>query len=166
MTVSADIACKVTAKESKANAGLGNSNLFHVFDFVANLNDGTVDGQIDVVYSTTSTATASPDTYDVLGGLNSQLDGSVLSFVDLCGIFVRVKTSTPGTNLVIGGGSNPIVGPWIATGDGAQIGPAGMFVWFDPIDGIQPAAGTGDTLTIDPGAGTVEYDLLLLGRSA
>lgn len=165
MAVNADITIRVSAKESRSN-DLGTSKLTHLLELVRSYGSGTSSNQFDVVYSDTHSAAASAKTYDVLGSLASVLTGATVSCVDLCGIVVKNKSTTSGDVLSIGAGSNPVTGPWIASGDGVKIGPGGIFVWLDPVDGISPVAGTGDVLTVDPGAKTIEFDILLLGRSA
>jgi hypothetical protein len=125
---------------------------------------GTSDNQIDRVWSDTRSAAGAADPLDVRGGITSQLDGSTIQLADLCLVAIRNKSTT--ATLSIGGGSNPITGLWGASGDIIKIPPGGIFLWWAPDDGIATVAGTGDILNVDPGAFTIEYDILLAGRSA
>ncbi len=165
MPLATSIDVSLKARETEA-ADLGTSRLIH--SLVQNLYYPTGAGasQLDVVYHASASAAAAADTYDVLGSLSSVLTGDAISFVTLCGIIVVNKSTTSTELLTIGAGSNPITGLWAASGDAIKIGPGGVFLWLDVQDGITPVAGTGDVLTIDPGADTISYDLALLGRSA
>ncbi len=165
MAVTTDISIRVASKESRSN-DLGESKLTHLLELVKAYGSGTSSNQFDVVYSDTHSAAAAAKTYDVLGSLASVLTGATVSFVDLCGVIVKNNSTTSGDVLSIGAGSNPVTGLWIASGDGVKIGPGGMFIWLDPIDGISPVAGTGDVITVDPGAKTISFSIILLGRSA
>ena len=165
MTVKTNLNIAASILEESAQ-DLGTASMTHLLSLVKGYGNGTSAGQFDVVYSDTHTAAGSAKTYDVLGSLSSVLTGSAISFVTLCGIIVKNKSTTSTEILSIGAGANPVTGLWIATGDGIKVGPSGMFVWLDPVDGIAPVAATGDTLTIDPGADTIEFDIILLGRSA
>lgn len=165
MTVKTDLALALSVKEEESN-DLGNTRGVFNFDLAKFFASGTGSNQFDRVYTDTQTASGSAVTYDVLGALSSVLTGDAISFVTLCGIFIKNKSTTSTEVLSIGGGSNPIAGLWGAGGDLVKIGPGGLFVWLDPVDGITPVAGTGDILQIDPGADTIAFDLVLLGRSA
>lgn len=164
-TVKTDFSVTLKAKEEEV-CDLGTSRLTHTFAWSEFFAAGATASKFDRVYSDSATAAASAATYDVLGGLNSVLTGDPGSFVTLTGILIRNKSTTSTEILSIGGGSNPIAGLWGAGGDLIKLGPGGTFVWLDPVDGVTPVAGTGDILQIDPGADTIAFDLVLLGRSA
>jgi len=165
VTVKTDLALALSVKE-EASGDLGNTRGVFNFNLAKFFASGTGSNQFDVVYSDTHEAAASAKTYDLLGSLTSVLTGSAISFVTLNGIFIKNKSTTSTEVLSIGGGSNPVSGLWGAGGDLIKVGPGGLFAWFDPVDGITPVAGTGDILQIDPGSDTIEFDILLLGRSA
>jgi len=159
MTVKTDLALRITSTEEVAT-DLGTSKATHALEMVEYYPDGAAPGSFDVIYSATATATAAPDRYDVLGDLNSPLAGPKLSFATLCGIVIKNLSTTATENLIIGGGANAAIPAQ------QPLGPAGIYVWFDPIDGITPVAGTGDLIQIDPSANTINYHIILLGRSA
>lgn len=165
MSVKTDFDFLVQAKEELAG-DLGTSKATWSLALSQFLASGTSANQFDVVYSDSHSAAAAVKTYDLLGSLASVLTGAAISFVTLNAVIIKNKSTTSTEILSIGGGSNPVAGLWGASGDIIKLGPGGLFVWFDPVDGIAPVAGTGDILQIDPGADTIEFDLLLLGRSA
>jgi hypothetical protein len=164
-TVKTDYSFSVSCKEEEVQ-DLGTSRMTHLVSLSSFLPSGTGANQLDRVYSDSSTPVGSPDTLDLLGTLSSLLTGATISFVTLNGIIIRNKSTTSTEVLSIGGGSNPVAGLWGAGGDLIKIGPGGVFMWWDPVDGITPVAGTGDILQIDPGADTIAYDVLLVGQSA
>lgn len=159
MTVSTNFDIRLSATEEVAT-DLGTSKATHALDLVQFFGDGVVASTFDVVYSDSNTATAAPATYDVLGSLVGPLAGLALDFTTLNGIVIKNLSTTATENLIIGGGANPVIPAQ------QPLGPGGIFVWFDPIDGISPGAGTADILLIDPTAATVAFEILLLGRSA
>jgi len=165
VSVKTDLTIRFHAKEEEDN-DLGDSRLVQLLELTKFYPSGTGASQFDVVYGDSGSAAGSAVSVDLLGSLTSVLTGAAISFVELCGIVIRNKSTTSTEVLTIGGGSNPVVGLWGASGDAIKVGPGGVFVWFDPIDGVSPIAGTGDLLAIDPGSDTIAYDLLLLGRSA
>jgi len=127
---------------------------------------GTSASQADVVFSQTLSAAASPQTLDLRGGQNSELTGAALNFVEVIAVIIRNKSTTATENLTIGAGSNPWGGMHGATTHTNVIGPGGLFVWTSPIDGVAATAGTADILTVDPGADTISFDAIIIGRSA
>jgi hypothetical protein len=127
---------------------------------------GTDNGDIDRVWSESADATTTPTTLDVLGTLTSRLNqGNTVSTVELNVMVITNEADVGGGNLLVGGGSNPIAGIWMASGDGITIPPQGFAVWAAPQAGIAPVAGTGDILTIAASTGTVAYKIGLAGRS-
>jgi|TARA_R100001530_G_scaffold124435_2_gene92632 hypothetical protein len=164
-TVKTDFTLTLKAKEEESN-DLGTSRMTHNLAVSSFFAAGSTASKFDRVYSDSGSAAGSAVAIDVLGGLSSVLTGDAGSFVTLNGILIRNKSTTSTEILSIGGGSNPIVGCWGATGDLIKLGPGGTFVWLDPVDGVTPVAGTGDILTLDPGSDTISYDVVLLGRSA
>jgi hypothetical protein len=125
---------------------------------------GTDNSEIDRVWSDTRSAAASADDLDLRGSLASAIDGAVLNFAEVCCIAIRNRSST-GT-LSIGGGSNPFISWLGASGDIIKVPPGGILFLFNPVGGFATTAGTADILRIDPGADTIEYDVLIAGRSA
>jgi hypothetical protein len=145
--------------------GLGTPTEIHEIAALVALANGTGANQSDRVYSASGTLTATTLDVDLTGALTTKVTGAV-NFVELTAIVIRNKSTTASAVLTVGAGSNPVVSPWIATGDGAKIGPGGVFVLTSPIDGLAVVAATGDILRLDSGAATIPYEILLIGRSA
>lgn len=165
MSVTANLTLKLSAREV-ATGDLRDATADHLWQQATAFESGTGATQCDRVWSDTRTAAASADTIDLLGTL-TDITGATISFVDILGFGIRNKSSTTGENLTVGAGSNPWV-DWVGTsGDQVVIPPGGAFFWFaGTTDDVQPTAGTGDVLTIDPGSDSITYDLILFGRSA
>lgn len=131
--------------------------------------NGTDNDQGNRIWADTRTAAGSADPIDLLGTLASEMgDIPSISFVDLSMILIHNKATTTGYLLTVGAGSNPtFTGLWGATGDAIKVHPGGLFLWESGgVDAVSPVAATGDLLTVDPGANTVTYDIVLVGRSA
>ena len=169
MTVTARFEDRITVDEI-VSRDLGVSRLPHTWiggtEFPFSLPDGTGASQQDVVFTDTRIAAAAVDDLDLRGGLNSQLTGLALQFVEVTTLAIRNTSTVSGEFLLVGAGSNPWI-TWLgATGDILRIGPGGILRVSSPIDGFATTAATADILRIDPGAATITYDIMLLGRSA
>lgn len=73
-------------------------------------------------------------------------------------LFIENLETTTGKKITIGGGD------WAGTAmmlqdstDKLRIGPGGLLLWVDPIDGGTVTASTGDGLLVDSGSNTVAY---------
>ena len=164
MPASSELNVNVRVTET-GTGGLGVPTEIHQIGWALAMLTGTAANQSDRVWSSSGTLTATTLDLDLSGGLNTKVTGA-FNFVELTAIIIRNKATGTGANLIVGAGSNPIVAPWIAAGDGAKIGPGGVLVLTSPIDGYAVVAGTGDILRLDSGAATVPYEILLIGRSA
>lgn len=175
MAVQLQASVVLTAYETSAN-DLGNAQQAHRFEFPGSLSStggvyatGTASNQQDRVWSDTRSAAAAADTIDLAGSLTAAIGGATITFVEVRGIAIRNKATTAAHILSVGAGSNPAFsGLFGATGDVIKVPASGMFFWHAPLDGggLAVTAGTGDILTIDPGANTVSYDILIWGASA
>lgn len=128
---------------------------------------GTTDAsfQQDLVHSDTISLAGSATALDLAGGLTDAF-GTAITMVEVTGITVRNNSTTTGEIIIIGAGSNPLLN-WVnATGDAVKIGPKGVFHISSPFNGFAVTAGTGDILTLDPGADTISCDYIIHGRSA
>ena len=113
----------------------------------------------------------------VAGGANDDLDlagvladafGSVITSAEIVGLVIMSDSTNP-ASLVVGGGSNPWIAPWIATGDGVKVPVGGVFCLFgQDATGIGAViAATGDILRINnPGGTPANYQIAILARSA
>ena len=158
----------IEAVEIDDDAGAGSQQkvLKHRLAYEKTFESGTTDGtHMDRVWSSDADATTTPQDADLIGGLTSVLDsGNAASFADLCVVALCNDESSGGDDLVMGAGSNPLVGIG-ATGDIANVKPQGLLLWVAPY-GVAPVAGTGDILRLVASAGTVPKRVLFAGRSA
>lgn len=126
---------------------------------------GTGSSQVDRVFSDTRSAAAAVDTLDLAGVLTDAF-GATLTFAKVTGIIIKNKETATGKKLTLGGNANPFLPIFGDATDKLIVGPGGVLVLTGPVDGYAVTAGTGDKLDIDPGANTVAYDIIILGRSA
>lgn len=164
----ASIDLQVHVPERKSGIGLGaasESFLNHVFSYISKVENGTGANKVGAVYSA-YVSSAIATTHDLRGSLLSVLDGSVVNFPIIIGMFIKNRSSTSGQYLTVGGGSNPW-STWLGTaGDEIKVGPSGFHALYSPIDGYATTAGTGDVLTVTPATGTIAYDIALIGRAS
>jgi len=172
MAVNLTISVDVLGRQTTA-LDLGTSTTAHRGTYPGTLHStdyatGTGDNQQDLIWSDTRTAAASADTIDLAGSLAGAHGGTV-TFVEVRGIYIKNKATAAASTLLVGAGSNPAFsGLFGATGDIIKVPASGCFLWHAPLDGggLAVTAGTGDILTIDPGAATVTYDVIIWGASA
>jgi len=125
---------------------------------------GTSDDQHDLAYSVDgSVANGAPDTYDLAGSLTA-LDATTMTYVEVTHILIVHKSGAG--DLQIGAAANDLATIWLSSGEGALIGPGGVYLWTSPTNGAVVTAGTVDILQIAASAGTITYDMIILGRSA
>lgn len=165
MAVAAKLNFTVNALETGTTGLSQTKTAPHLLEFIADYATGTAASQQDRVYSTTLSLVGAAQTIDLLGSLTDSF-GAALSFVEVTGVFIKNNATTTGYTVTVGAGSNPWI-TWLkATGDAVVVGPGGFFAITSPLDGYAPVAGTGDILTIDPGANTFQVTVLIVGRAA
>jgi hypothetical protein len=127
--------------------------------------DGVGGGQFDRAFFDTR-QTSGNDDLDLAGGLTDAF-GAAITFAEIVGLIIIAKSTNP-ANLLVGGGTNPWVAPWGASGDIIKVPPNGMLALFShDASGLGAVvAGTGDILRIAAASGTVDYDIGIIGRSA
>ena len=165
MSVDLSLDLRISAFEQSAG-DLGTKQYNQTWGVVASLARGTGASQTDKVWTDSGTAAASANTVDLMGSL-TDINGATISFAGgVVLIAVKNTSTTTGYNLTVGAGSNPFAG-WSGAGANTRIiKPGGFEIWYSPIDDVVPVAGTGDIITLDPGANTVTYDIMIVGRSA
>lgn len=173
MSATTTIAFALQVMEASAN-DLGTATMPHKIAFPDTLHSGdyesgTIDNKFDIVWSDTRTLVATSEQLDVRGVLTAALGGAALNFIEVCGIFI-VNTATAATSvLLVGAGGNPaFAGLFGATGDIIKVPASGLLAWFAPLDGggLATTGGTADMITVDSGAATITYKIVILGRSA
>ena len=117
------------------------------------LTDGTGASQGNAYYEDAfSIASAGTANYDLAGSLADPLNVTKV-FTAVKAIMV-IADSTNTTNLTIGNGTNPLVGPFDDGTATVTLKPGGTFLITDPsAAGMAVAAGTGDVLKIVNGSG-------------
>lgn len=156
---------RVTIPEYKASTGIDAGQIYknHVFSFIQRYSSGVGINKIGAVYSGRRIISGA-DPLDLSGSLTSVLDGSVVSFPILMGIFLVNYSTTAGQTVLVGAGSNPLIN-WIgASGDIVKIGPSGFLALWNPIDGYAVTNATADVLNFNTAAGSPELGVLLVGR--
>ena len=130
------------------------------------LTNGQGDNQGDLLwYDSRQVSSGVPEDLDLAGSL-SDLYGQTLTLVELVMLIIHNKSTTAAEQLQIGGDANavPIFG---ATADYLLLGAGGFLVYTAPYDGtITVTAGTGDILQVAAASGTIDYDIVVVGRSA
>jgi len=147
---------------------LGNPKDSDSYRYALALASGTGLNQADVIFHDRRTLAGSGnDDLDLRGALTNSIGGAAV-FAKVKVILVVNRNVVAGDNLRIGLGSNPVASPWVASGDGAVIGPGGIFLTANPsLAGFATTADTADILRIaNPGNNSIDFDLLLLGTSA
>jgi hypothetical protein len=153
---------KAAALGSNNNTSQADGNIVTAFT------DGSGEGQANKVFAQTRTlgATTSED-LDLNGVLTDEF-GTVLNFTRVVAIYFRLRTA--GSTLLIGGAAANQFINWVGdatdkvrlrTGAAAK----GFFLlWADDATGYVVTAATGDKLKVDnPGAGIIQYDVIILG---
>lgn len=170
MAVTSIIDCTITATETGASSvGSPPRHVAQWSSGIIQIASGTGVTQNDLVYAARRTATGAADPIDLLGALTSEIrDSGTAAFVDVLLIAIRNLATTSGYKLTVGAGSNPFFsGLFKATGDAIEIPAGGFWIWYvGTVDSVSPVTATGDILNVDPGANSVSYDIMILGRSA
>jgi hypothetical protein len=129
------------------------------------LDSGTGLGQADVIFSDTR-STAATDSLDVAGGGLLDNLGNVFAPARIKGLIVVAAAANTGNVLFRRPAANGV--PFMtAAGDEIPIHPGGIAVILAPsAAGYVVTAGTGDLIDLAASAGTVAYDIYIIGASA
>lgn len=163
----AELLVKFTANQSGSN-DLGNPIFAPSLTALLQFTDGVTANKADIIFTDNRTvASASNDDLDLAGVLTNAF-GAAITAVEIVGIMIKSAAANT-TTLSVGGGTNPWITMWIATGDGIKVFPGGVFANFAPdANGLGTVtAGTGDILRIANGSGaSASYDIVILARTA
>ncbi len=130
------------------------------------LAEGTGSDQADVLWHDTRTLAGTSEDLDLAASLTDAF-GTSVTFVNVKLIAIRNNSTTTTESLAIGGAAATQFINWVGDAtDIVNLGPSGIFLLWDPIDGYPVTAGTGDLLKIDSGADTFSYDIIIVGTSA
>jgi hypothetical protein len=127
--------------------------------------DGTGSNQLKFIYRDERTLAATTnDDLDLYGSLIHAF-GLPINMVKLKMFFLENTSTTAADKLEIGAaGANPVSTIFGDTSDKKIVGPGGVELWTNPIDGYAITSGTADILRIrNPGANEITYNLYLAG---
>lgn len=130
------------------------------------LASGVGANQCDKVYSETKTALAG--NYDLdLAGVLTDAFGAALTFARVKAILI-VADAANTTNVLMGGiGATAFFGPFGSNADKVNTRPGGATLLFAPdATAWAVTAATADILRFAPSAGSVTFDIVVLGASA
>jgi hypothetical protein len=119
--------------------------------------DGSGDNQQNLVYSDEVPLSGSAASLDLNGGITSKLTGAAQVYSKIKGIAIANLSTTTGDAFTVGGGADAVIGAQM------PVGPGGIFLYTDPIDGTAVTGGSVDTLQIDPGADTFDIAFVIWG---
>lgn len=163
------------------NVGIRAGAIPAKFQISTDLNNGTSDGQIDLMWTKNETGIAASSTtsYDLTGSLKDSF-GSNVNFAEVVLIAVRNNHATQAKSILVGphavNGFGKLAankGFWGATADvtngsGNNVNAGCWTVLYD-LAGVPVGAGASDILAVVAAAvagDTYAWDVLVLGRSA
>ena len=130
---------------------------------IANSNDyttGSGANQVNAWYATTRSAAAAADTIDLDADLADAF-GTTLVFTSIKEIWIINRSTASGEDLTISGDAMlAFVGN---NAHQAKAAAGGMWHQSAPVDGFAISSPDQDVLSIDPGANTISYDLIIAG---
>lgn len=129
------------------------------------LANGTGSSQADVVWHDTRTLAATSENLDLAGSLTNSY-GTTVTFAKVKGIFIHNKATTTAFNLTVGAAASAAWATFLGATHTAVIGPDGILLAWNPIDGYAVTATTADILKINAGSNSVTYDIWIVGTSA
>ena len=120
--------------------------------------------QANLVYTDTGSTAAAVDIDVNAGGLLDAF-GNTFTIIDMKALVVCAAVANT-TNVLLGGDAASV--PFLDTAaTTTTIKPGGCRVFTDPsATGIVVTAATGDIIQVAPSAGTVAYDILVIGASS
>ena len=126
------------------------------------LGSGTGTGNANTCISLAGTVTyGTPVTINVLTAIDLSGVASAMAFLNT--VIVNNNSTTATDNIVVGGGTNPVLGS-----DTFTVQPnGGCGILFNPNPGYAVVSSSSDTITLTASAGTsVPYSITILGRTA
>lgn len=122
--------------------------------------NGSGANQANTWYAKTRSAAAAADVIDLDADLADDF-GTTLVFTKIKEIWIVNLSTTSGEDLTISGDAMlAFVGN---NAHQAKAAAGGMWHQSAPVDGFTITSTTQDTLSIDPGANTISYDLIIAG---
>lgn len=165
MTIALEVLARIRGTLS-ASHDAGTPSVPISESFSSTLANGTGADQANAVYvDAFSITTGSNTTYDLAGSLTDAL-GAALVFTAVKALYVEADAANT-TNLTIGNGTNPFVGPFDdGTATVTLLPGAGMLITNPSAAGWTVAAGTGDVIKIANGSGaTATGRIVVIGEA-
>lgn len=165
----AELAVRFSANQTGSN-DFGGPDFRPTLAATLQFTAGTAANQADILYvDERPFASSTADTIDLMGVLSNAF-GQTINAAEVVGILIINASKADVRNTVtlsVGAGSNPWFGMFGATGDVVKVPPGGVLALFAPdAAGLGPTtAGTGDILTVTPGAAAGLYQIAILARS-
>lgn len=161
------ITMSVLATVAKALAlpGSGASSSL-VYSKQISYDDGTGDGQCNVVYAEERTlGNGATDSLDLSGVMLQTPLGTDLALTKVKAIAVYADPGNTDTIVIGGAGATAFMGPFGANTDTIALGPGGMVLLSDPLGGWDVTATTADILKIVNSAAGAQaiYDIMIFG---
>lgn len=123
--------------------------------------DGSGNNQANTIWSNQSAPAATPDTIDLTGGI-TDIFGTALTLTRVKYLEIRNQSTTSGDDLTIAG--NFIAASVLnGTAPSVNLPAGGKFIVEAPIGGFAVTVLTADTISVDPGAKTITYDIIIVG---
>lgn len=124
--------------------------------------DGTGDGKALGYYATSGTITSGSNLDIDLSGVLTNAFGASVVMAKIKAILIRNKATTTAYNLLMGGSAtNPVSTILGGTTPSLKIGPKGMALLNNPLDGHVVTAGTADILRLTASGGNIDYELVI-----
>lgn len=167
MGVTADIKLTVSGKhESDATgilSGVPNRSIA-IPEFKQVYGDGTSANQVNAIIDQTRSVAGSPENLDLTGGLTDAF-GNAVTFALIRDLIIRNRSETSGQDLELSGNfvTGALLADWVDDSLKIRVPPGGTFRLASPVDGFTVTGTLQDVLTVDPGANTISYDLVILG---
>lgn len=170
MGLTAELKFKFLASQIGSNE-FGGPEFNPVLDETYQFANGVAADQADILWTDERAFIASTaDPIDLAGVLTNAF-GATITAAEIVAILI-INASKAGVRntvtLSVGAGSNPWFGMFGATGDVIKVPPGGTLMLVAPdASGLGAVtAGTGDILTVTPGAAAGTYQIAILARSA
>ena len=130
------------------------------------LTDGTGAAQADLFCEIAGSVTSgTPVDYNLSNSSLENAFGEGIAFASIVYLFLR-NTSSSGV-LTLGAGTNPITSFWAASGDGIKVQPGGEISFrATGTSAYAVTASTADILRVTSSSGTINYHLVMVGRTA
>lgn len=126
---------------------------------------GTGSNQANHYAQFTGTAAAAAKTFDLAGGSDTDDFGTTLVFAKVRELFIKNTTLTTVFDFTVAGNfiTSSVLGD---ASDIVTLQPGGIFHVRAPVDGYTVTGGTADTISLDPGANDVGYQMVIVGVTA